>query len=116
MIDKLKLIVAVLVLAAGIGAYYYLADDFSTLQRTLMIVASVVAAGIISAMSAPGRGFIGFVREARTEVRKVVWPSRKETLQTAAMVIVMVIILSLFLWMIDSILFWLVGKFTGQGG
>lgn len=116
MIDKIKLIIAVLVLVVGIGGYYYFVDDFSTWQRTLMVVAAVVTAALIAVMSEPGRNAVAFVRDSRTEVRKVVWPSRKETLQTSAMVIVMVIILALFLWMIDSILFWLVGMFTGQRG
>jgi len=62
-----------------------------------------------------GRFAWGFVGGARTEVRKVIWPTRAETMQTTLMVVIMVILVGILLWIMDSFLLWAVKLLTGQG-
>ncbi len=57
-----------------------------------------------------------FFKNARAELRKVVWPTRQETLQTALVVVAMVVVLALVLWGLDGVLVWLIGSLTGQRG
>ncbi|MEN8214508.1 MAG: preprotein translocase subunit SecE [Pseudomonadota bacterium] len=114
-LDIAKLVLAGVVLFGAIGLYYQF-PEASTLLRVLgVLVAAVVAAGI-AVTSAPGRALWSFATEARTEVRKVVWPTRQETVQTTLAVLVIVLIVALFLWGVDKILFMIVGALTGQGG
>ena len=99
-VDTLKLAVSGTVLAASVLAFYVFAD-LALLYRVLTIVAAVVVAAGISLTTERGRSFAGFMQDARTEVRKMVWPTRIETLQTTLVVLVVVIILALFLWLVD---------------
>lgn len=101
-------------LAIGIFSFYYFAEQ-SVLLRVLFLLALVGVSLFIALKTAKGRNTWDFLRETHTEVRKVVWPSRQETLQTTGIVILMVIIVALFVWMLDSILLWLVKLITGQG-
>ena len=114
-LDTFKLILAIVVLLAGIaGFYYYEAEGL--LYRVLGLLAFVlVALGMVYTTNL-GQSVVGFGREARAEVRKVVWPSRQETVQTTLMVIVAVIIIGIFLWLIDMMLVSAVQYLTGQGG
>ena len=113
--DTVKLVIAIITLLTGIGGFYYYADE-SLLYRVLGVVAlAIVAVGIVATTST-GRSIISFGRESRTEVRKVVWPTRQETVQTTLMVVVAVIILGIFLWLIDMLLLEAVQLLTGQGG
>ncbi|HEY8069216.1 MAG TPA: preprotein translocase subunit SecE [Burkholderiales bacterium] len=103
--DKLKLVVALAFVVAGIAGYYWLAAS-SILLRILSVVAGV-AAGVATAwMSGPGREFAVFAREAMIEVKKVVWPTRKETMQTTAAVFAFVVVMAVFLWVSDKTLEW----------
>ena len=102
-LDTFKLLLAIAVLIFGIvGFYYYEAE--SQLYRVLGVVFAAGVAIAISATTNVGQGLIGFGREARMEVRKVVWPTRQETIQTTFMVLVAVIIIGIFLWLIDMLL------------
>jgi preprotein translocase subunit SecE len=114
-LDTFKLILAIVVLLAGIaGFYYYEAEGL--LYRVLGLLAFVlVALGMVYTTNL-GQSVVGFGREARAEVRKVVWPSRQETVQTTLMVIVAVIIIGIFLWLVDMVLVSAVQLLTGQGG
>ncbi len=114
-LDTFKLFLAVVVLLAGIaGFYYYEAEGL--LYRVLGLLAFVlVALGMVYTTNL-GQSIVGFGREARAEVRKVVWPSRQETVQTTLMVIVAVIIIGIFLWLIDMVLVNAVQYLTGRGG
>jgi preprotein translocase subunit SecE len=114
MVDTAKLIIAVLVLATGIGAYYVL-GDYSTLSRTLMVLAAVVVSAVVAMQAEQGRAAWAFIKESRTEVRKVVWPTRRETMQTSLMVMGTVLVVALLLWGLDSILFHLISWLTGLG-
>ena len=105
MIDKVKLGVAVLLVALGIWGYYWLADQALVL-RVLAVVAGILAGAAVAWFSTPGREFAVFAGEAVTEVKKVVWPTRKETMQTTAAVFAFVVVMAVFLWISDKGLEW----------
>jgi preprotein translocase subunit SecE len=105
MMDKLKLAVAVLLVAAGVWGYYWLADQALVL-RVLAVVAGLIAGAAVAWFSAPGRQFGLFAAESVTEVKKVVWPTRKETMQTTAAVFAFVVVMAIFLWVSDKTLEW----------
>lgn len=110
--DTVKLAFSVLLLAVAVIGFYYFAD-YSTLVRVVgILVAAGVAVGI-AATTEVGGGLMGFVQESRVEVRKVVWPSRQQTTQISLAVIAMTVLLGVFLWLLDMLLFWLVRLLTG---
>ena len=103
--DIAKLVIAVALVAAGIAGYYWLGD--SALVLRILAVAAGIAAGAAEAVfTAPGREFTVFAREAVVEVKKVVWPTRKETVQTTAAVFAFVLVMAVFLWLSDKTLEW----------
>ena len=106
MIDKAKLVVAVALIGLGVWAYYWLADSALVL-RVLAVVAGLLAAGAVAWWSEPGRQFAVFAGESVAEVKKVVWPTRKETLQTTAAVFAFVVVMAVFLWISDKALEWI---------
>ena len=108
-IDTFKLMTAVLVLLAGVVGFYYFEDE-SQLLRVLGMLAVAAVAFFIAATSEPGKRSLGFVKEARVEVRKVVWPTRQETIQTTVAVLFMVILVAIMLWLFDMLLGWGVAK------
>jgi preprotein translocase subunit SecE len=111
-LDTFKLLLAIAILIAGIvGFYYYEAE--SQLYRVLGVVFAAGVAIAISSTTNIGQNLIGFGREARMEVRKVVWPTRQETVQTTFMVIVAVIVIGIFLWLIDMLLAEAIQMVTG---
>jgi preprotein translocase subunit SecE len=112
--DKVKLWGAGLLVAAAMGAFYYFADQ-SLLLRVVGLLAAVVVAAFIALQTEPGRQFAAFMKEAQIEVRKVVWPTRDETLKTTAIVAVVVIVMGLFLWMLDALIAWVVQWLTISG-
>ncbi|MDH4059942.1 MAG: preprotein translocase subunit SecE [Aquincola sp.] len=103
--DIIKLIIAAALVACGIAGYYLLADSALVL-RVLAVVAGIAAAAGVAAISGPGREFFAFSQEAIVEVKKVVWPTRKETVQTTAAVFAFVVVMALFLWVSDKTLEW----------
>ena len=114
-LDTFKLVIAIAILLTGIGGFYYYAEA-SLLYRVLGLVAMVLVAAGIALTTTTGHAILSFGRESRAEVRKVVWPTRQETVQTTLMVVVAVIILGIFLWLIDMMLLNAVQVLTGQGG
>lgn len=98
--DTVKLMLALAVLIAGVVGFYYFEDE-SQLLRVIGILAIAGVAFFIVSTTDVGRRSLGFVKEARVEVRKVVWPTRQETLQTTLAVLVMVVIVAIMLWLID---------------
>ena len=106
MVDNLKLAAGILLVAAGVAGYYLLADS-SLLLRLGVLLAGLVGGAVIALVSAQGREFIVFSREAVAEVKKVVWPSRKETIQTTAAVFAFVVVMAVFLWVSDKSLEWI---------
>jgi preprotein translocase subunit SecE len=113
-LDSFKLLLAIAVLMLGIvGFYYYEAE--SQLYRVLGVVFTTIVAIAISSTTTLGQNLIGFGREARMEVRKVVWPTRQETIQTTFMVIVAVIVIGIFLWLVDMVLAEAIQLLTSSG-
>jgi preprotein translocase subunit SecE len=112
--DSLKLGIAVLMLAAGIIAFYRF-DDQLLVLRVLGLLAVAGISVFVAAQSTTGKNIIGFIRGAQTEVRKVVWPTRAETVQTTLAVILMVFLVGIFLWLLDMLLLWAIQLLTGQG-
>ena len=114
-LDWLKWLVAVLLLIAGLVANYY----YNSQPWPLRLLGWLALLGIIAAIvlqTYQGKQALIFARESRMELRKVVWPTRQETVQTTVFVAIMVIVLALILWCIDSYLMWLIGWLTGQRG
>ena len=103
--DVGKLVLAVLVLAAGIVGYTWLGNTGGAPSlRLVTILVAVLAAAAIAAFTGPGRRVRQFIAESQFEMRKVVWPTRDETIKTTGVIIVVVIVLSLLLGAIDLIL------------
>jgi preprotein translocase subunit SecE len=109
MIDKIKISLAALILAAGVVGYYqlptYMGQDVSILLRVGIALVAIVVALAIAATSQYGMALIDFSKGSRIELRKMVWPTRPETIQTTAIVLVLVVIVALFLWLIDAAVF-----------
>lgn len=105
------LIVAVLLVVAIVGNYYY--RDLSLPLRALAVVLIIAVAGAVALMTTKGKATVAFAREARTEVRKVIWPTRQETLHTTLIVAAVTAVMSLILWGLDGILVRLVSFITG---
>ena len=114
-LDWLKWLIALVLLLAGLIANHYY-SELSVLIRIGGWLVVLALSGFIATKTQKGRWVVEFFRDSRLELRKVVWPTREETLQTTLVVAVMVIILSLILWGMDGILVWLIGWLTGQRG
>ncbi|TXL01836.1 preprotein translocase subunit SecE [Methylococcaceae bacterium HT1] len=110
-VDVLKYILSLVLISAGVVAFYQF-SDYSQLYRVLGVVAIVVVSLVIMLTTAVGRHSWLFAQEARQEVRKVVWPSRSETMQTTLMVFAMVVIVGFLLWLLDMFLFWAIASLT----
>ena len=110
MADKIKIAVAVALLLAGIAGFYYW-DQSPLIARVGAVLGGTVAAVVVFWTSTPGKEFFAFAQESIEEAKRVVWPTRKETLQTTGIVFVM----ALFLWLIDAGLLWAVRILMGQG-
>ena len=105
MADKIKLAVAAALVVAGVAGYYLLAANALVL-RILAVLAGIAAGAAVAWTSQPGRDFGVFAREALVEVKKVVWPTRKETMQTTTAVFAFVVVMAVFLWASDKTLEW----------
>ncbi len=113
--DTFKLAFAALVLVVAVAAFYYFVD-YLLLARVAGLLAAVAVAVGIALTTEVGVNLLGFIKDSRAELRKVVWPTRQETWQTSLAVIVMVIIMGIFLWLLDMLLLWLVQLLIGGGG
>ncbi|CUX95757.1 Protein translocase subunit SecE [Candidatus Gullanella endobia] len=96
------LVITILLLLVIVCNYYY--SDYYLLVRVLFIVLIIAVMGSIIMITNKGKFVVAFAREARNEIRKVVWPTRKETLYTTLIVAAVTILMSLILWGLDSIL------------
>jgi len=114
MADKIKVALAVLLAVAGVAGFYYFSES-PAIVRVLAVLAGLGAGFAVFWVSAPGRVFATYAHESVAETRKVVWPTRKETMQTTAIVFVFVVIMALFLWIVDASLLWVVKKLIVQG-
>ena len=101
MADKIKVAVAVLLLIAGIAGFYFLSESPMVL-RVASVLAGIAAGSVVGWTTEPGRQFFVFAQEAVVETKKVVWPTRKESLQTTGAVFAFVVAMAVFLWLTDK--------------
>ena len=104
--DTAKLAIAVALVVAGIVGYYWLVDG-ALILRVLAVLGGMLAGAAVAWFTVPGREFAVFAGEAIAEVKKVVWPTRKETIQTTAAVFAFVVVMAVFLWLSDKTLEWI---------
>jgi preprotein translocase subunit SecE len=112
MADKFKIAAAVALVVAGIAGFYYLSDS-AMILRVASVLGGMAGGAVVFLTSQPGKEFYEFSQESIAETKKVVWPTRKETLQTTGIVFAFVVVMALFLWMIDASLLWVVKKLLG---
>ena len=111
LLDTLKLLGSVLILLVGIVSYYYLIQ-ISILFRVLIILASVVISLVIFFQTLRGKILWEFFQGSRVEIKKVIWPTRQETLQTTLTVFVFVLIMGIFFWLLDFLLLFFTNAIT----
>ena len=112
--DTVKLLIAAAVLVGGIGAYYFYEDE-SLLLRVVGVLVALAIAVVITLQSTQGQTLWQFIQGSRVELRKVVWPTRQEAIQTTLTVIVFTLIMGTFFWLLDLLLLWGTRVLTGQG-
>ncbi len=105
MADKFKFAIALLLLVAGLAGYYLLSEQ-AMILRVLSVLLGLGVSTAVAWKTEPGQEFFGFGREAVAEAKKVVWPTRKETLQTTGLVFAFAVVMALFLWVADKSLEW----------
>ena len=111
-LDGLKWLLVVLLVAAGvIGNSYF--SDVSVLYRVLVLLVGGAVAAFVAVNTAKGNAFWGLMREAQSEFRRVVWPTRQEVNQTTMIVVAVVIVMSIVLWLLDTFLGWLASLIIG---
>ncbi len=114
-LDTAKLWLAIALVAAGVFGFYTL-GEISVLYRALALVGVALVALGIAYTTGKGRRAWRFAQDARTELRRVVWPTRTETMQTTLIVLLIVLLVGIFLWLLDMFLQWGFGAITGVGG
>ncbi|MDR6677949.1 preprotein translocase subunit SecE [Pseudomonas oryzihabitans] len=110
--DALKWLVVVVLVVVGVVANHYFAAQ-SILYRVIGLLVLAAIAAFIVLQTVKGQAFFGLLKDARTEIRKVVWPTRQETTQTTLIVVAVVLVMALLLWGLDSLLGWLVSTIVG---
>jgi preprotein translocase subunit SecE len=114
-LDAAKLAIAVAVVIGSIVGYYYYAD-YSSLLRTIGLLIGFALAVVIALQSIQGRELWKFVQGSRMEMRKVVWPTREEAIQTTLAVLLFALIMGVFFWLLDLLLLWVTRMITAGGG
>jgi preprotein translocase subunit SecE len=102
-LDTVKLVAAIAILVGGLAAFYVL-STYPIAVRWLIVLASVGVGIFVALQSAQGRTFAQFVQGSRIELRKVVWPTRQETMQTTLVVVVAILVMGIFFWLLDMLL------------
>jgi len=115
MAERIKIAVAALIAVGAFVAFYWLSDKPTVVRLAALLV---LLAGAVAVMwfTNMGQVFLAFARESWEEAKRVVWPSRKETLQTTGAVFVFVFVAALFLWLVDGALLYVTQKLLGSGG
>ncbi len=112
-LDTIKLLLAAAVLVGGLYGFYYYENDLALPLRVLMVLGGAGAGIAVAMTSTQGHQLWHFIQGSRVEIRKVIWPTRQETTQTAIAVLVFTIIMALFFWALDSGLLWLTQTLVG---
>ncbi len=110
--DKVKVTAAALLVVAGVAASVYLASS-PAIVRLGVIILGFLLAGAVAFTSESGKRFYAYCQDSIAETKKVVWPERKEALQTTGVVALFVIVMAIFLWIVDALLVWLVRFLIG---
>jgi len=113
MLDTIKLLLSAFALVGGLYAFYYYAADVALAWRVLMVLGGTVAGIGIAMTSVQGERLWHFIQGSRVEIRKVIWPTKQETTQTAIAVFVFTLVMMLFFWLLDSGLLWLTQTLVG---
>lgn len=111
-LDWLKWLVVIALLAGGVFANWYYQDEM-LLMRVAGLLATAAVAILLALQTEKGRAIWTLLKESRTEVRRVVWPTNQETTQTTLVVIAIVFVFALILWGLDSLLGWIVSSIIG---
>src|ERR1700730_14678605 len=114
--ERIKIAVAALIAGGGFVVFYALVDKQPLVIRLAALLGAFALAVVIMWFTVAGRTFAAFARESWEEAKRVVWPSRKETLQTTGVVFLFVFVMALFLWVVDVGLLWVTQKLLGTGG
>lgn len=111
-LNGLKWVVVFVLVAAAVSGNMYF-SEYSLLYRVMGVLALAVIASFVAVQTVQGSAFWRLAKEAKTEIRKVVWPTRQETTQTTLIVVAFVLLMSLILWGLDTFLGWLVSLVIG---
>ena len=111
-LDTIKLVIAAAALIGGLYAYYYYEATVAQALRVLMVLGGTAVGIGIAMTSTQGQRLWHFIQGSRVEIRKVVWPTKQETTQTAIAVFVFTLVMMLFFWALDSGLLWLTRSLT----
>jgi len=114
--ERIKIGIAALIAIGGLAAFYWMVDRQPLVIRLAALLGAFALAAAVMWFTQAGRTFAAFSRESWEEAKRVVWPTRKETLQTTGVVFAFVFVMAIFLWMVDAGLLWITQKFLGQGG
>jgi preprotein translocase subunit SecE len=112
-LDIIKLLIAGAVIVGGLYSYYYYEFELALPIRVLIVLGGTGLGIAIAMMSAQGQRLWHFIQGSRVEIRKVVWPTKQETTQTAIAVLVFTLIMAVFFWLLDSGLLWLTRTLVG---
>ena len=104
--DQWKTILAILIVVAGLALYYLNPLGFNALTKVLVMLVVISIAVTVFVKSDQGDRFVHFLKETRIELRKVVWPTRPETIKTTGIIMVAVVIVAIFLWIVDAFFTW----------
>ena len=114
-LDTVKLAAAVAILVVGVAGFYLL-SSYPLAVRWVLVLASLGIGLAVALQSVQGKAFWQFVQGSRVELRKIVWPTRQETLQTTLVVFVAILAMGVFFWLLDMMLGAITHALTGRGG
>ncbi len=114
--ERIKIAVAALIAIGGLVAFYWMVDRQPLVIRLAALLGAFAFAVVVMWFTETGKTFAAFSRESWEEAKRVVWPTRKETLQTTGVVFAFVFVMAIFLWIVDAGLLWVTQKLLGQGG
>ena len=113
-LDKAQLAIAIALVLGGIFAYYWFENQSVWLRAAYVLIGTAAALGL-AWQTQIGHSVLAFILSSRNEVRKMVWPSRQETVTTTMFVLLTVLVVGVFMWALDLALFWALSGLTGQG-
>ena len=113
-LDTAKLAAAIVLMVGGIFAYYWFENQSAWLRAAYVIIGAAVAL-LLAWQTRIGHATLSFILSSRNEVRKMVWPTRQETMQTTLFVLGTVVFVGIIMWGLDALLYLALGSITGQG-